>query len=778
MTFEIGLTLAILALAVVLFISERLPIDLVALIVLAALALTGLVSAEQALAGFSNAAIVTVWGVFILSGGLTRTGLAGEMGQWILRFGRGNAKTLVILLFVSAFLSAFMNNVGVTAMLLPVVVDVARRTGGSTSKMLLPLAFSTLLGGMTTLIGTPANILASDALREAGLAPLSLFAFAPVGALVALGGILFLLIVSPWAIPDRRGAEAQGRPAEQDIEETFAIGERLYTLQIPENSTLAGRTLAQSHVGSALQLNVVGVIRNGQTWLAPAPEYVLHGEDQLLVTGRLDRLEALSQGQQLVLDEENLELRRLTSTEVHLAEVSLSPRSAFIGKTLEEMNFRSWIGANVLAIWRDGAPRRVNLQAVPIEEGDTLLIQTRTAQLEALRQSPDFLVSKADSNQVYQLEDRLLVLHVPQDSSFADKTLLESKLADAYGLTVLGIIRGDETILLPQSYELITVGDKLLVKGKPEDVSAFQGLQTLEMESSAPVRFTEMQSDHIGAVEIILSPGSRLAGKTLRQVNFREKYGLSVLALWRNGRAYRSNIRDFSLGFGDALLLYGHRSRLKLLASEPDFLVLTSELREAPRDERMLHAGAIMLGVVFSVVLGLLPIQIAVVVGSTLMVLTGCLTMDEAYRAIDWRAVFLFAGMLPLGTAMQTSGAAQFLADGVVWLAAPYGPTALMAGLYLLAALASQVMPNAVVALIMAPIAITTAAQLGYSPTPLVILVAIAASSGFMTPVAPANMIVMGPGGYRFSDYVRIGLPLTLVTLLVTLLALPLFWPL
>ena len=271
----------------------------------------------------------------------------------------------------------------------------------------------------------------------------------------------------------------------------------------------------------------------------------------------------------------------------------------------------------------------------------------------------------------------------------------------------------------------------------------------------------------MGLVEVVLSPRTTLAGKTLRQIHFRDKYGLSVLAIWREGRAYRSNLRDMALRFGDALLLYGPRERLQVLGAEPDFLVLTEAAQEAPRLNKAPIALLIMAAVLTPVILDWLPIAIAAVAGVVLMVLTRCLTMEEAYRSIEWKAVFLIAGMLPLGIAMEQTGAASFLAEGMVGLVGPLGPLAVMAGLFLLAALASQVMPNPAVAVLLAPIALNTANDLGISPYPLMMAVAVSASAAFLSPVGhSANVLVMGPGGYRFSDYTKVGIPLTLVVLL------------
>ncbi|MGD9220445.1 MAG: SLC13 family permease, partial [Desulfobacterales bacterium] len=277
----------------------------------------------------------------------------------------------------------------------------------------------------------------------------------------------------------------------------------------------------------------------------------------------------------------------------------------------------------------------------------------------------------------------------------------------------------------------------------------------------------------------ILSPQTTLAGKTLRQLNFREKFGLNVLAIWRGGKAYRSDLRDMDLRFGDAILLLGPREKLQLLGREPDFVVLTEMAQREVHLEKMKISLMIMAAVLFPVIMGWVPIYIAAVVGAALMVLCGCLTMEEAYRQIEWKAVFLIAGMLPLGTALDQTGAARMIAEGVVALVGPYGPTAVMFGLVALTFAATCFVPTAALVVLMAPIVLNTAANVGLSPQALLMGVAMAASASFMTPIShPANILVMGPGGYRFLDYIKVGGLLTLVILLIIVFILPFFWPL
>jgi di/tricarboxylate transporter len=262
-------------------------------------------------------------------------------------------------------------------------------------------------------------------------------------------------------------------------------------------------------------------------------------------------------------------------------------------------------------------------------------------------------------------------------------------------------------------------------------------------------------------------------------MNFREKYGLTVLAVWRQGRAYSTGLRDMVLAFGDALLVYGSWKKLAVLGREPDFLVLTETAQEVPRVEKANIALGIMAAVLVPVIMGWVPIYIAVVIGAGFMVLSRCLTMEEAYRYIEWKAVFLIAGMLPLGTALDKSGAARLLAEGVVGALGPFGPHAVLFGILVLTFLGTSIIPTAALVVLMVPIALNTATGLGMSPYALMMGIAMSASSSFTSPIShPANVLVMGPGGYRFVDYLKVGVPLTLLILVVLMVVMPVFWPL
>jgi len=792
MTFQIALVFAILLVCLILFIGGWIRIDLVALLVLAGLAISGLVTPREALSGFSNPAVITVWAMFILSGGLTRTGVAGMLGEQVVRVaGRGEFRLVLVIMLTSAFLSAFMNNVGVAALMLPVVMDISRSTGTSPSRLLMPLAYASLLGGLTTLIGTPPNILVAEALSDEGLRPFGLFDYTPVGGVAMVAGIAFMALIGRRLLPARDPAMASGAaaaaagadvgvggPAAPDLEELYDLHEELFTIPVGPGSQLAGRRLAESRLGAALDLNVVAIIRDGQTRFAPGSDEVLMSGDRLLVQGRSERLAEFRGRRGLEVAEDDLAMERLTSADVEVAEARLAPGSPLVGRALRQIDFRERFGVNVLAIEREGAGDSAPRPDVPLRAGDCLLIQGPSARVEALRADPGFEVSAVERERLYRLAERLFAVRVPPDSVLAGKSLAESRLGGAFGLSVLSIVREGEVLPMPEPGEEVKERDTLIVSGRPEDMEAMESLRELEVERAGAGGMEALRSERVGLVEAVLSPRTTLAGSSLRQLHFREKYGLTVLGIMRQGEVLRTGVPDIALRFGDALLLYGPTEKLRLLGGEPDFIVLTRAAQEAPRAAKAPVAVALMALVIVPVLLGWIPIYISAVAGASLMVLAGCLTMEEAYRDIEWPAVFLIAGMLPLGIALDQTGAAAWVAEWVVASVGRFGPIAVMAGLFALTSAGTQIIPTAALVVLMAPIVLNTAAGIGISPYPLMMTVAMAASASFGSPVShPANVLVMGPGGYRFTDYLRVGLPLTFVVFVVVVLLTPIFWP-
>ena len=779
MTLEIFGVLLILILAVLLFLTEWLRIDLVALLVLGSLALTGLVTPAQALSGFSNPAVVTVWAVLILSGALARTGVAGRLGRLVLRLaGEGEARLLAVIMVTAGVLSGFMNSIGVASLLLPVVIDIARRTDRPPSRLLIPLAFASLMGGLTTLIGTPPNLLISDALRSAGLETFQMFDYTPVGAAVLLAGILFMLLIGRHLLPERDIVRELSAHGPEELKEHYDLQERMTFLRLPEGSPLAGSTLAESRLGSALELTVLAVFRGRESHLAPGANFTLREGDRLLVEGRMKRWRELSGQTHLELKDQQLSLEEVFSLDYQLAEVKIPPDSEWAGRSLRQIDFWQTYQISVIAIQRGESFIRTNLGNLSLQEGDVLLVQGQTELIKQLGKDVELRFRQLEELQEYHLQERVMLVKVPEGSVLVGKTLPDSRLGDAYGLDVLTIIREDGEHYKPDTEIQLQAGDTLLIKGKEQELRMISGLGDLEVLTTPQIDLEDLATEETGLLEVVLSPRSTLEGKTLRELDFRTRFGLNVVAIWREGRAYRSNLREMKLRFGDALLLFGPRRRLKLMGREGDFLVLSEEVSEPPRLEKAPLALSIMALVLIPVIAGWLPIAISTVVGAALMVLTGCLTMDEAYRQIEWRAVFLIAGMLPLGIAMEGTGAASLLGEGLIGLIGGLGPLAVVIGLFILAVLGSQFMPNPAVAVLLAPIALSAAGELGVSPYPLMMTVAVSASAAFLSPVGhAANLLVMGPGGYRFSDYFKVGLPLTLIILVVVSLILPLFFP-
>ena len=781
MTLEIALTFGILLIAIILFVTEIIRVDLVGLAVLAALALTGLVGPEQALSGFSNPAVVTVWAMFILSAGLTRTGVSRVIGQKVLSFARGGDGRLVsVLMTVTALLSAFMNNIGVAAMFLPITLEIARRTKRPVSQLLMPMAFGSLLGGLILLIGTASNLIVRDALREAGYRPLGMFDFTIGGLIILLVSVAYMALIGRRFLPvyEPIGPLSADHRADNDIQTHYGLDERLAYLVLPKDSTLAGKTLAESRIGHVLGLNVLSILRNHQQRIPAEVNTVLEGGDRLLILGRLDRINEITAHPIITIKEELPTIERLLSDSIRLAEFSISPESTFAGQSLAKINFRRQFGLTVLAIRQGEIVRRANLQNIDLKPGDRLLLLGPLSNIEALADQPNFRPLGVKEAREYRLDERLLCIRVPEGSVLVGRSLEQSRLGAAYGLAALSVNRGNGEWQMPEPDLILEAGDSLIVGGRPQDIEVLRGLDTLQVDQRVETDHEELASGSLQIVEVMLSPYTTLAGKTLAEVHFREKYGVSVLAIWRGDRAYRTALADIPLNFGDALLCYGPLQRFQLLARDRDFVVLRTEVQEQPLIHKAPLASFIMAAVVGSVILFGLPISVAAITGCFLMVVTRCLSMEEAYQGIDWRAVFLIATMLPLGIAMDQTGAAAYLATIVINSVGVYGPTAILAGLMILSTISTQFMPSPVVAVLMSPIALTTAINLNVSPYPFMMGIAYALAAAFLSPVAhPANVLIMSPGGYRFTDYFKQGFPLTLIVLAVSIPLLPILFP-
>jgi di/tricarboxylate transporter len=780
LSFQIITLLAIVTVAFVLFVGGWLRVDVVGLLVLSALALTGLVTPQEALAGFSSPAVVTVWAMFILSAGLTRTGIAHRLGQPLQRFTKRSEALLMVALMVAAsLLSALINTVTVAAILLPATMDLARRSGRPPSRLLMPMALGCLLGGPFTGISTPPNILVTDALHVAGLRPFGIFEFTPITAAIVIAGIALVVLVGRHLLPKGEpGAKADARLS---LAASYQLESHIFTIPIPKGSPLDGCTLAESRLGSALYLTVLALQRKGVLTLAPRPTETLQAGDTLIVHGRADHLRRFHGSQHLQVESadsaRDLVCRRLT-----VAEGRVHEKSPLLGTALREKGLRGEHRVHVLSVYGSEEGEIRDLRRRRISAGDRLILQgEREALEEVARQGVVTDLRFLDTGEVNATAGAcalLLPVRIPEGSVLAGHDLVESRLGNAFGLTVVAIVRGEDVTCMPSPQEKVLANDLLLLQGSSRDLDVLEGLQKLHIEEPTSSLAAELESQQIGATEVLLSPRTTLAGRTLAELLFRDHYGISVLAIWRKGRAHRTGLQDMPLQYGDALLVYGNRSNLEALARDPNFIVLDQAAAQAPRLEKALIAAAIMLAVLLSAILGFVPIAVAGLTGAALMVLVGCLSMEEAYRSIEWKVVFLIAGMLPLGAAIENTGLAQMAATALIAAVGDLGTRWVVAALFTVTVLATQIVPTAALVVLMAPVALSTASTLGISPHLLMMTVAISASASFASPLShPAHLLVMGPGGYRFTDYAKVGVPLTLVVILVSVWLLPVLWP-
>jgi di/tricarboxylate transporter len=721
--------------------------------------------------------------MFILSEGLTRTGIADVIGRQVMRLaGRREFAMIIVIMITGAVLSAFMNNIGVAALMLPVVVDVARRTRIPASRLLMPLAYSTLLGGLMTLIGTPPNLLISESLVQNGYEPFALFDFTPLGGAIMVSGVLFIALFGRFMLPKQRG-ERDKHVSQRSLRSRYKLHERTFLLRVPRDSILVGKTLAEARIGGSTGLIILSLFRDGRSDTLPNRQTVLRGGDGILVQGRVDQFRELRRWSDLVIEREAPVLKSMVAAKVVYAEVTITEGSPLVGELVRHAAFRTRFDVAVVGLLRKTGYRLTNLAYVPLRAGDRVLVQGELDSIEGLEKFSDFsdveMLSTERLTEQYHADERMFVVRVPKTSDLVGTTLSKSRLADVFDFRVLATFRDGKLNVMPRGDNVMDGGDLLLIEGQPVDMDVLRGLQDLEIDTSVPASLGAFDSERLTLMDATLDPRSRLAGRTVGELNFRERYGIELAGIWREGQTVRADLTDERLQIGDALLLLGPRERLQLLDSDSDFLILTPLGRKPPDTRRAPIAAAIMLAVVLSVMLGYAPISVAAVVGGTVMVLTGCLNMEQAYRAIDWRAIFLIAGMLPLGTAMQSTGAATYIADQVMTLLGDAGPWPVIMGLYIVTAMATMIIPTAALVVLMSPIVLSAMADMGYAPETAMMAIAMAASASFTSPIShPANILVMGPGGYRFVDYLKMGVPLTIVVFIAVMILLPIFWPL
>lgn len=588
MTLEMILVLGLVVSAVILFATEKLPVDLTAMILMATMLLSGLISPGDAIGGFSNPATVTVGAMFILSAGLFKTGAVNLVGAVLGKVGRISFwLVLVVMMLVVGGLSAFINNTAAVAIFLPVALGIARDSGASAGRLLMPLSFASMFGGVCTLVGTSTNILVSSIAESHGLPPFGMFEFTRLGLVFFAAGSLYMLLVGVRMIP-KRGAAGARAPL-------FGSGDYQIEIVLAPEARSVGKTLAVSPLLKDVDIRGVEVFRDGIAVEEPSERLILQAGDHLKVRCDLENFRRLKERRGIILRQE------------------------------------------------------------------------------------------------------------------------------------IGPPPHEEAIL----------------------------------------------------VEAVVASGSTLDGRSLKQARFRSRYGLTALAIRHRGRVMRENMEEMLLRAGDVLLFEVDEPHLELLREDKTFVLVSQVGMPVYRKSRMGMAVLIVAGVVATAAAGIIPIIAGAIIGCCLMVLCRCLTLEEAYASINWQVIFLLAGVLTLGTALEKSGAAALLAGFMTDTIGVLGPVALVSAFYLVTSLLTEMMSNNATAALLAPVAISAAQAMGVDSRPMLMAITFAASASFMTPVGyQTNTLIYGPGQFRYADFLRVGTPLNILFWILATILIPRFWPL
>jgi di/tricarboxylate transporter len=769
-----------------LFITERLPVDVTAMGVLLILMVGGYVTPQEAFQGFSSPVVVVMVSTLFVASALKATGVSDAMARWIRGYAGGNERVAIaVIMLVGAFLSAFMNNISAAALVMPAVAVLSHETEIPPSRLYLPLAFAVTLGGMLTLIGTPPNIVASEIARQSGVASLSFFSFTPYGLVALAAGIIFMVTIGVNLLPVRKTQRLTRRIT--DLRSLYRLQDRLFSVRVPEGSLVDGKSLGDLRFGSLVSGVVVTIIRTGRKLLSPKATEKLHTRDVVLVRGNPERfsevvaLKGLAFGRvpEAVLGKlaQSAEIVRYSIREVHLDTRMISLRellrtSGVVPLSVErgstdhawEAHPPSWfldslihkgdqvLGAIVGKFSEDSPKVDVDLEV--LEHGEHILaehLHAMTVQPEGWSGAPLHRLSH---------ETKLGIL-----GRIVNGTDIE-------WLDVPVIHPGGEvTGALLSADHVIREGEVYLVSGPLEEAQRKAALGSLVLEGEAAT--DELESADVGIVELVLTPRSEFIGKTLADLHFREKFDCQVLALWRDGKAQMSLSSSLPLMYGDALLVQGARTSLSVLAKEPDFLLL-SEHRQTPRlSIKSIFALIALFMLMFTPLVTGMAVHEAAFISACVCVLTGAITMEQVYREIDWRVVFLLALIIPLGHAVGHLASGQAAAQALADVANATPEVLLLLAFLCAGSVLSQVIDSSIAVIFLGPIAVGLGKYTGGNELSLLMAVALGSSLAFMLPTScRSNMIVTGAGGYRVSDFLRVGIPFTIVVGLALLGAL------
>ncbi len=597
MTWEIAFVFLLLVGALASFIWEKISPDLTALALFVILLATGIVPEHDALGVFANPAPITIGAMFVLSAALVKCGAIELLSGWINRCAQWPYPvTMLLLVFVVAAISAFVNNTPVVVVFLPVVVNLARKMHRPASKLLIPLSYAAILGGTCTLVGTSTNLIVNGIAVGSGQPSFSMFELVSLGLPTLVIGALYLAF----------------------------FGER----RLPVRETITA----------------------------------------------------------ILSEDERRE---------YITEAFVQPNSPTVGRTAKEAGLTSARGVRLLEIVRDGL-----------------------------------------------------------------------------------VLRTDPTV------ERFIAGDRLILACRPKGIVHTRGVAGVDLVSELNVGLEQIAAHEGALVEGIVPPHSSLVGLTLRESDFRRRFSMVVLAMHRKGQNLREQIDVLPIEAGDVLLMMGTDQAIRALHQKDEVILFDRPaLPSGKLQKKIPFVLAVIAAVITTASFGWVPIEIGALVGAVLLCLTGCIKPKAAYASIEWNILFLIFGMLAMGLALERTGAAAWLAQGIVngvdTVVAPAHKAAVMLGcLYVVTAVFTEILSNNAIAALMAPIAIGVAAEMGISPRPFLVAVMFAASAAFSTPVGyQTNTYVYGIGGYRFSDFVKFGIPMNLVCFIMAMLVIPRVWP-